>query len=715
MISSDHTITQALRIQVASGKTVDVKIAVRSGPAVSADSLEVSGARDVEITSANDQVSNCTVTVVDARNVTIQGNTSNDSPAVRTAYIACSGQLLVENTGDGSATGGSVAGEDGTTYVNTSNAETVYRSNGDFWGALAPYEDTWYGNATRRITAGAEPTYTLTVKNGYSTRWDETQEHTTFYAGEEAEVHGVRPADALEFVRWDFSEPMEIEESHPSEPSIVIHMPSADATVSGVWKKADNDEITVVYTYGDETLNLTPSHLPEDGTMTFENGVLTIDRDFDQSSDGDMLDLKLQGLADPATGALPSVVLNGTVTGNLTVDGLQDVTVTTSDDTYGAIDGWGEIRCSGDVTIENTNGLAVYRSLYVQDARNVTVKAKTADDYAIHGSAEITCSGDIIIENDIGGGVYYDLYVFDAQNVTVTADNADAAAVDDEAVITCGGDVTLTNRSGSVVNYPLTIDSARNVTVEGCTADDDNLIGYHDSEEHTIRCSGTVTLRNNGTGALFTNQLTYRPDSSVEVYTIQVDGQTMRENAAGDTVFTIGQPDSTAILLADVSLDDTADETPADTWNNDLTGARELVITPTLRPVDPGDAADPTDQFAADASGVLVSAALGGAAIWGGYEVITRVMLHQMLPEGTAIPTTRGQLAMLLWETAGKPEASATVAAYADIADADLQAAARWCTEQGLLTARKDGTFAPDAWTPKWQVIQVWEQAFANT
>ena len=111
---------------------------------------------------------------------------------------------------------------------------------------------------------------------------------------------------------------------------------------------------------------------------------------------------------------------------------------------------------------------------------------------------------------------------------------------------------------------------------------------------------------------------------------------------------------------------------------------------------------------------MLVSAALAGAAVWGGYEVATRVILHDLLPEGTAIPATRGELAQLLWNAAGRPEAGAVVTVYPDITDADQQAAARWCTEQGLLTARSDGTFAPDGRVPKWRVIEVWNHAFAK-
>ena len=140
-----------------------------------------------------------------------------------------------------------------------------------------------------------------------------------------------------------------------------------------------------------------------------------------------------------------------------------------------------------------------------------------------------------------------------------------------------------------------------------------------------------------------------------------------------------------------------------------------LVVLLSRRAIDPVvRSAQQQKQFITDASGVLVSAALAGAAVWGGYEVTTRVMLKNLLPEGTAIPATRGELAQLLWNAAGRPEAGAVVTVYPDITDADQQAAARWCTEQGLLTARSDGTFAPDGRVPKWRVIEVWNKAFAR-
>lgn len=131
-------------------------------------------------------------------------------------------------------------------------------------------------------------------------------------------------------------------------------------------------------------------------------------------------------------------------------------------------------------------------------------------------------------------------------------------------------------------------------------------------------------------------------------------------------------------------------------------------VTP-AEPLDPGFPVEP-EAPAADGSGAVIGVAAAGAAIWGGYEITTRVILNDLLPEGAAIPTNRGELAMLIWTQKGKPEPAAEPD-FTDVSDTELAKAAQWCVEQGLLTA-EDGKFEPDGWTPKWRVIQVWNQAF---
>ena len=126
-------------------------------------------------------------------------------------------------------------------------------------------------------------------------------------------------------------------------------------------------------------------------------------------------------------------------------------------------------------------------------------------------------------------------------------------------------------------------------------------------------------------------------------------------------------------------------------------------------------APDPDDtgtvDSASDAGGAVAAVLVGSAAVWGGYEIATRVILHNILPEGTAIPANRGQLALLVWNNAGRPEPAAQPA-FADVADADMAKAAQWCVEQGIMEAKTAETFKPEGWTPKLKVIEVWNKAF---
>ena len=126
-------------------------------------------------------------------------------------------------------------------------------------------------------------------------------------------------------------------------------------------------------------------------------------------------------------------------------------------------------------------------------------------------------------------------------------------------------------------------------------------------------------------------------------------------------------------------------------------------------------APDPDDtgtvDSGSDAGGAVAAVLVGGAAVLGGYEIATRVILHNILPEGAAIPANRGQLALLVWNNAGRPEPAAQPA-FADVVDADMAKAAQWCVEQGIMEAKTAETFKPEGWTPKLKVIEVWNKAF---
>lgn len=105
---------------------------------------------------------------------------------------------------------------------------------------------------------------------------------------------------------------------------------------------------------------------------------------------------------------------------------------------------------------------------------------------------------------------------------------------------------------------------------------------------------------------------------------------------------------------------------------------------------------------------VGTTALFAGCAVIG-YEFVTGSILVDLLPKGTAIPSTREQLAVLLWSTAGKPEPTAP-AVYSDVAEPESAKAARWAVEAGLLPDMGEGVFTPGKRVTKVQVIRAWSQ-----
>ena len=121
-------------------------------------------------------------------------------------------------------------------------------------------------------------------------------------------------------------------------------------------------------------------------------------------------------------------------------------------------------------------------------------------------------------------------------------------------------------------------------------------------------------------------------------------------------------------------------------------------------PDEPGDEIDPGFSSGAAALGIVLgTAGLGYVAYING----TSLYLHYALPNGF-IPSTRQELANVLWTTAGKPDPVST-ALYTDIpADAiEQQKAARWCVEQGLLSDH-GATFGPDTTVTNARIIRAW-------
>lgn len=107
---------------------------------------------------------------------------------------------------------------------------------------------------------------------------------------------------------------------------------------------------------------------------------------------------------------------------------------------------------------------------------------------------------------------------------------------------------------------------------------------------------------------------------------------------------------------------------------------------------------------------VVSTAAVGTAILaWQGYQLGTELYLKTALPAGTAIPTNRAELALLVWNHAGKPAPAAVLPADAT----DTQKAIAWAVENDLLKAAKDNgeTYVDTDSVSRVEVIRVWNKA----
>ena len=325
---------------------------------------------------------------------------------------------------------------------------------------------------------------------------------------------------------------------------------------------------------------------------------------------------------------------------------------------------------TGDVTLLGVNDVAItgtVNGMLTVGAEDAYARGNVTVNGQLLGGTEINCIGNVKATGSSDGGILKtkDFYQPD--------------------IIRCNGTVYLENTGKGYTTCSLTVIGATDVTVKANG-------GFHAaiSGEGDITCSGTVTLTTTGVRAMGSNDpLTYTQMQG-DSYTVQLDDQ---------TPFT-----RTGIFKeSEVNL---------------LNKVKSIIITPTGSTPAPGpDDGDTTPDdtgtvdSGSDAGGAVAAVLVGGAAVLGGYESATRVILHNILPEGAAIPANRGQLALLVWNNAGRPEPAAQ-SAFADVADADMAKAAQWCVEQGIMEAKTAETFKPEGWTPKLKVIEVWNKAF---
>ena len=249
-------------------------------------------------------------------------------------------------------------------------------------------------------------------------------------------------------------------------------------------------------------------------------------------------------------------------------------------------------------------------------------------------------------------------------NVEITSIAADPAAFSSHCMISTQGNVTLKGAPSST----LSISAANHVTVDAPVL----------PQSSRIHCSGIVDI----------TQHSVRSSAS-ELYYRQTEGQSYIVTLNGEP----GDARSGQLNITD----------------SEMRQLQTLLITPIVEPPVIDTDIDAGSASGGDIGGALAAVALGGAAVWGGYEAATRIILHKLLPEGAAIPANRGQLALLVWNHAGKPAPAAVLPADAT----DTQKAIAWAVENDLLKAAKDNgeTYVDTDSVSRVEVIRVWNKA----
>ena len=405
------------------------------------------------------------------------------------------------------------------------------------------------------------------------------------------------------------------------------------------------------------------------------------------------------------------------------------------------------VTCTGNVTM--TASMLAQSGLIVNAGGDVILTGTSASitigkNGTTDWGAEITSGGDVLIEN-VSGSVYSTpvsggILVHAAKNVTIKSSSQfDLIRGSEKADITAdtltiistnsnvGGPITFTPCSGSRDGYVIaTGDSATAATAVQLESK-----AYPVDEKYLYIGPGTPapTPDHQHTASTeWTSDGTYHwhtcancnEDVQLEKAAHKFDENGVCECGYKDpnykpehqhTASTEWKYDGTNHWHTCTNCDVQMDKAP---HNFGEDGKAEKCVecgfaNPDYVAPDPDDTG--TVDSGSDAGGAVAAVLVGGAAVWGGYEIATRVILHNILPEGAAIPANRGQLALLVWNNAGRPEPAAQPA-FADVDDADMAKAAQWCVEQGIMEAKTAETFKPEGWTPKLKVIEVWNKAF---
>lgn len=272
------------------------------------------------------------------------------------------------------------------------------------------------------------------------------------------------------------------------------------------------------------------------------------------------------------------------------------------------------------------------------------------------------------------------------------------------------------------VPYNETADNPGKLTEEGYT-----FIGWYTDETYTKEFDFTKPITSNTTVyAKWEKNAPVLPDTyalNVSGAFVYVDGVDVTA-PAGDTSLKL-EKDASVRLVAD------PDRMPSgmvfDRWTI-LNGAlnaddaekfetgrtlEEFAFTMPAEPLSIEATPRMQEEEGSDTVSVIAGVTLGTAATalvaWQAYDLGMSLYQEHWLPADFVMPKTRAELALLLWNTAGRP-APAAQPAFADITDPDTAQAAQWAVETGLMTPKSADLFKPEKSVTRWKAVRSWKR-----
>ena len=534
------------------------------------------------------------------------------------------------------------------------------------------------GNELKLTANGRKKTYSLTVVNGYI--GDATDIRSgSFEKGAQITIVADAPANGFAFVDWN----------------------ALNGTTCPVFSSADKDTRTYKFEMPAEKVELEAVYEPTgSGELVLVNGVPDINNAIRRKVQDNVTtyfgrgwEYRVSDETDPSKNLLFLTGENFVLDKNSSSDSLKcNLEIGEYTKVKGMISLTQAVKIEGAVD-----------GMYF-DGAEVTVDTIGTVTNSILHNVTVTNNGNI--KNCVS-----DTKLPGAQELT-EANGATITATFDG----CAGEV-----SGETLYFTGT--PTLKVKVKGATVEKANGEDVGQADENGWY---TVTAAENGNIKLTKSTPTPNPDDQPKTYTVTVKGGTI--NGKTEVKAKKGTK-----LTVDVDESEVPEGMTFDVWSIRFPEGIKDTLTPSVMLHEPHMAfampgADitieaqyrsselPGEDDGPSTLGTMATVAVGGAAagilVWQGVSLGVDSYLQLNLPKGVAVPANRRELVVLLWETAGKPEA-ALPSLYSDVPaeEIELQKATRWAIDNGLVKPADDSDasrFDPDRYVTKYDVFGAW-------